>query len=315
MTREFPRPCVVASRCLGFDACRYDGAGIASPFLNRLRPYVRFQPVCPEVEIGLGTPRDPIRICMREGRKTLLQPSTQKDLTHAMHAFADAFLDGLSEVDGFILKSKSPSCGITDTKAFAGPASETPLALGAGLFAENVLARFGTLAVTDEAQLNEAEARAHFLTKLFALAGFRAVRKSKEPARLARYHTENKLLFLAYHQETMREMGRIAANHAKRAFGPLAADYENALLRALSRPPTRAAHVNALTHAAGHFSDKITSGEKKRFHAALEEYRAGGASPQIAFDTLREWIAHPGSPYLGAQTYFAPYPPALRGEG
>lgn len=107
-SREFPKPVLVVSRCLGFDACRWDGGKIPFPFLDRLKPYVEFRPVCPEMEIGLGAPRDPIRIHLEGGRKILQQPRTGRRLTRVMNAFSGRFLAGLEQADGFILKRGLP---------------------------------------------------------------------------------------------------------------------------------------------------------------------------------------------------------------
>ena len=315
MSRAFAKPVVVVSKCLEFEACRYNGERISSHFINRLKPYVRFRPVCPEVEIGLGTPRDPIRIYLQDERKSLYQPSTRKHLTQDMNAFAEQFLDGLKEVDGFILKAKSPSCAITDAKIFPAPASTGHIAQGSGLFAGAALEQFGARAFVDETGLNEPEVRAGFLTKIFTLAGFREVKKQGSMARLVRYHAENKLLFIAYHQETMREMGRIVANHENHAFGEVVSAYESALLRLLAHPPARASYVNALAHAMGHFPEKTSREEKSRFLATLEEYRAGKIPLSESLEMLREWSTRSGSKYLETQSLFEPYPRVLGGGG
>ncbi len=313
MSRAFPKPVVVVSKCLEFEACRYNGERISSSLIERLKPHVRFRPVCPEVEIGLGTPRDPIRIHLQDERKALYQPATKKDLTGDMNAFSKRYLASLEEVDGFILKAKSPSCAIDDAKVFPTATSANHTALGAGLFAGSALERFGARAFADEAGLNEPDVRGGFLTKIFALAAFREARESGRAARLVRYHAQNKLLFMAYHQETMREMGRIAANHEKNEFGEAAARYEDALLRLLARTPGQASWVNALTHAKGHLSEKIGGEEKKRFLDALEEYREGRIPLGEPLDMLREWSERFGSEYLEKQTIFEPYPRVLGG--
>ena len=311
MSRAFAKPVVVVSKCLEFEACRYNGERISSSFIERLKPHVRFRPVCPEVEIGLGTPRDPIRIYLQGERKALYQPATKKDLTRDMNAFAEKFLGSLEEVDGFILKAKSPSCAIDDAKIFPTLMSENEIAKGSGLFAGAALEAFGSRAFADEAGLNEPSVRAGFLTRIFTLAAFRKVKESGRAARLVRYHAENKLLFLAYHQETMREMGRITANFDKHGFGETAARYEDALLRLLARPPSRASWVNALAHAMGHVSEKISASDKARFLDALEEYRAGRIPLAEPLETLKEWTTRLGSEYLEKQTLFEPYPRVL----
>ena len=315
MSRAFAKPVVVVSKCLEFEACRYNGERISSSFIERLDPHVRFRPVCPEVEIDLGTPRDPIRIYLQDEKKALYQPDTRKHLTQDMTAFSGRFLADIEEVDGFILKSKSPSCAITDAKIFPAPASTGHIAQGSGLFAGAALEQFGARAFVDETGLNEPDVRAGFLTKIFTLAGFREVKKKGRAARLVRYHAENKLLFIAYHQETMREMGRIAANHEKREFGEVVSAYESALLRLLAHPPARASYVNALTHAMGHFSEKTSREEKSRFLDMVTRYREGKIPLREPLETLREWSARAGSEYLEAETLFEPYPRVLGGKG
>ncbi len=315
MSRAFPEPIIVVSKCLEFDACRYNGERIAFHFIERLKPHVRFRPVCPEVEIGLGTPRDPIRIYLQGEKKSLYQPRTQRYLTREMNAFSRRFLEGLKEVDGFILKAKSPSCAITDAKIFPAATSERPAGEGTGLFAEKALKKFAARAFVDEERLNDADGRAGFLTKIFTLAGFREIKQEGRTAGLVRYHAENKLLFLAYHQETMREMGRIVANHEKRTFDEVVSTYESALMRLLARPPARDSWVNALAHAMGHFSEKTGALEKTRFLDALDEYREGKIPLSEPLETLQEWSARFGSEYLEAQTLFEPYPRALCDEG
>ncbi len=314
MSRAFAKPVVVVSKCLEFEACRYNGERISSHFINRLKPYVRFRPVCPEVEIGLGTPRDPIRIYLQGEKKALYQPDTRKHLTRKITAFSGRFLADIEEVDGFILKAKSPSCAITDAKIFSAPASTGHIAQGSGLFAGAALEQFGARAFVDEAGLNEPDVRAGFLTKIFTLAGFREVKKSGRAARLVRYHAENKLLFMAYHQETMREMGRIAANHEKRELSEVVSLYESALLRLLAHPPARASWVNALAHAMGYFSEKTSREEKSRFLDMVTRYREGKIPLSESLEMLREWSTRSGSEYLEAQTLFEPYPRVLCGE-
>ncbi len=313
MSRAFPKPVVVVSKCLEFEACRYNGERISAPFIERLEPHVRFRPVCPEVAIGLSTPRDPIRIHLQDGKKRLYQPTTQRQLTRKMNTFSRRFLENIEEVDGFILKAKSPSCAITDAKIFPSAAAGDHVTLGSGLFAGAVLERFGARAFVDETELNDTEVREGFLTKIFALAAFREARESGHPASLTRYHAENKLLFLAYDQEIMRGMGHIAANREKYAFREAISTYEGALTRLLSRSPTRASWVNALTHAMGHFSKKNGSRDKALFLDAIEEYRQRKAPLYELIETLRGWIAHLGSKYLEAQTLFEPYPKELGG--
>ncbi|RMF90465.1 MAG: DUF523 domain-containing protein, partial [Nitrospinota bacterium] len=117
MTEE-SKPVVVISKCLEIAPCRYNGEMITDSFVQKLAPHVTFIPVCPEVEIGLGVPRHPIRLVTSQGETRLIQPATGQDLSASMQAFSRDFLSTLDEVDGFILKSRSPSCGLRDSKRY-----------------------------------------------------------------------------------------------------------------------------------------------------------------------------------------------------
>ena len=167
------RPIVVISRCIDFDSCRYNGQVVRASLREELEPHVELRPICPELEIGLGVPRDPVRIVRSGGGARMVQPSTGRDLTRSMDSFSRAYLGEVGDVDGFILKSRSPSCGIRDAKVFHSEAEEAAHHTGSGLFAARVLERFPHAAIEDEARLADPRVRDQFLTRLRTLASFR----------------------------------------------------------------------------------------------------------------------------------------------
>jgi len=210
--RDFARPRVIISRCIEFEKVRWDGQIIRSDFVRRLIPHVDPITVCPEVEIGLGVPRDSIRIVkLREGLR-LVQPSTGLDVTEKMQEFVDSFLDSIEEVDGFIMKSGSPTSGLGRIKVYPGLGKVAPIDKTAGFLGAEVKRRFPHLAVEDDGKLRNARIGEHFLRKIFTLAWFREIRGSEKMNELVRFQTENKLLFKAYSQKELREMDRIVAN-------------------------------------------------------------------------------------------------------
>jgi uncharacterized protein YbgA (DUF1722 family)/uncharacterized protein YbbK (DUF523 family) len=289
---------------------RYNGQKIRAPFVRSLAPHVELRPICPEVAIGLGVPRDPIRIVQVGEQKRLVQPSTGRDLTDSMERFADDFLGSLLEVDGFILKGRSPSCGIKDTKIHSGP-DGPPVGKEAGFFGRAVLERFPHAAVEDEGRLTNLRLRHHFLTVLFVRAAFRGVRASPSAAALVRFHASNKFLLLAHHQAASRVLGRIVASQAERPIQQTLAAYEEELTRALSRPVRPAAMVNALMHALGFFKKVLTSGEKAHFLETIEAYREERLTLGAPLTLLRSWTERTGEEWLAEQTLFAPYPEEL----
>jgi uncharacterized protein YbbK (DUF523 family) len=165
----------VVSRCLGFAACRYDGTMVDCPAVSRLKSNVRFIPVCPEIGIGLGVPRHPIMVVGTRGRRLLFQPATGRDLTARMKRFSGDFLKRLGPVDGFVLKSRSPSCGIRDAKVHSSkdPALARVIGRSFGLFAEAVIKRLPDAAVIDERRLSGRRALGRFMAGIRRTASLR----------------------------------------------------------------------------------------------------------------------------------------------
>lgn len=233
--KDFARPTVVVSRCLGFDACRYDGQMVPSRFTEALSRHAEVRTVCPEVEIGLGTPRDTIRIVKIDDALRLEQPATERDLTDEMVAFGERYLDGIGAVDGFVLKSRSPSCGVRDAEILT-PVAEGPApGRGPGFFAAAVLDRFPLAAVEDEGRLTDRRIRERFLTRLFVSADFRRARGGRSRANLADFHARHEPLLETANEEELRKLRGIVAGldgmpeeeawalyaeHLKRAIAP-----------------------------------------------------------------------------------------------
>ncbi|MBI4398245.1 MAG: DUF523 domain-containing protein [Candidatus Omnitrophica bacterium] len=159
--RKFEKPVVVLSKCLEFEACRYNGQVIPDSFIKKLIPHVDFMPVCPEVEIGLGTPRAPIRLVEEKEKIHLMQSGTLADVTHRMTSFSKKYLDSLKDVDGFILKSRSPSCGLKEVSVYRSLEKSASIGKRTGLFAEAVLNAFPGLAIEDEGRLLNLKIREH----------------------------------------------------------------------------------------------------------------------------------------------------------
>lgn len=308
---KWARPVVVLSRCLEYEPVRYNAQVIPYDFVRLLEPWVTFVPVCPELEIGLGVPRDPVRIVAGDGEARLIQPATDRDVTLEMNQFSERFLASLSDVDGFLLKNRSPSCGISDVKIYQGLSDSASSARGPGLFAGRVLERFPGLAIEDEGRLRNYRIREHFLTRLFSLASLRQVKANGSMKDIVRFHSENKFTLMGYSQKELRLLGRIVANPERRPFADLMADYETHFQAALARPPRSTSMINVFQHVAGYFSKHLTRKEKGLLESSIERYRAKQTPAAAVTAILRAWIARFEHDYLGAQTFFEPYPPDL----
>ena len=310
--RIFVTPRVVVSKCIEFEPCRYNAQIIASDFVKMLKPHVEFFPVCPESEIGLGVPRDSLRLVSQQETARLMQPKTGRDVTEEMKGFAQDFLSSLEGIDGFILKASSPTCGIKNTKVYPGTEKVAPTSkIGTGFFGNAVIERFSHLAVEDEGRLRNARIKEHFLKKLFTLARFRELKESPSMKDLINFHTENKFLLMSYNQAEMKAMGNIAANPDQKPISELIEDYEPHLFKALSRAPRYTSNINVLMHALGHFSDRLNDGEKAMFLDMLQRYREGKVTICPATTLLKAWTVRFDEEYLKSQTFFEPYPQDL----
>ena len=311
---HFPRPILVLSRCLELEPCRYNGERIPFDLVRELEPWVEYRPVCPEVEIGLGVPRDTIRLVAAGERTLLVQPATGRDVTVEMETFASGFVGGVGSVDGFILKSRSPSCGLGGVKVYDGSESRVSRRSEPRFFAGAVLARYGGLAVEDEGRLRNRRIREHFLTKLFALARLREIGGGGRMRDIVRLQSIYKFLLLAYGEKHLLGLGRIVANADRRSFADVFARYRTGFMAALASPPRPRTFINVFQHIAGFFSEGLTAGEKAHFGNLVARFRSGRTAASSVTSLLESWAVRFEAGYILDQAVFAPFPEALVSE-
>lgn len=311
MNEDFPKPIVIISKCLGFEKCRYDGSIINDHFVKSLQNYVDFVTVCPEKEIGLGVPRDPVRLVQEEGQKRLFQPATGRDASGEMNKYIDDFLENLQAADGFILKHRSPSCGLSSVKIYYGFEEKVNHFRGRGMFGEAIVDNFGMYPVEDEGRLRNFSIRENFLIKLFTVARFREIKENPQANKLVDFHTNNKFLFMAHNQNKMRELGRITANSERIKPKDLFYRYEEKMLDLLKTVPKFTAWINVLQHAFGYISDGLSSDEKEFFMNAVEEYRDERIPLSVLIKLIKSWALRFENDYLLRQSFLNPYPTEL----
>ncbi|MFC7371658.1 YbgA family protein [Fictibacillus iocasae] len=310
--REYARPRLVVSQCLEFDACRYNGDMIHNAVVKRLMDFVDFVPVCPEVEIGLGTPRETIRIVGRDGVHKLLQPATGNDVTEAMSQFSDRYLNGVSATDGFILKSRSPSCGLKEVRVYAGVEKGPAIGHASGLFGGKVMERFGVYAVEEEGRLNNFTIRDRFYTKIFTLASFRALKEGGGGIdELHEFHERNLYLFMAYSNPTLKVLDRILKSSGEREEVEVMALYEKALLKLFNRAARYDSNLNVAQAIATQFDGKVSDGEMAFFHELADKYSDKKEPFSSIVTLLKSWAVRFEDDRMLRQTFFAPYPEKL----
>ncbi len=308
---SFVKPRIIISKYIEFDFCRFNSQIIRSEIVSKLKSYVEFLALCPEVEIGFGVPREPIRIIEKQGKKFLLQPSTGRDVSCQMSSFAQQFLSTQHNIDGFLLKSQSPSCGTRDVKIYPAVTHSAAIRRDAGFFGEDVLRQFPFLAVEDEMRLQNPIIREHYLTKIYTFASFRNIKETPSLQQLLQFHTENKYLLMEYSQKELRILGNIQANQEKQHLSKVFADYEQHLHAAFSKAPRYTSQINVLDHAFGYISHELSGKEKKFYSDLIEKFRNGQITFSVPINLVRSWMIRFEQSYLFPQTFFQPYPDEL----
>lgn len=311
MGTTFPKPRIFVSKCLGFEKCRWNGEILQDAFVDKLKTFVEYITVCPECEIGLGVPRDPIRIVLEKDTYKLMQLNTGKDVSDSMGRFSSKYLASIDDIDGFILKDRSPSCGLKDVKVYKSLKPSSSVERTSGFFAKEVLKHFPNSAVDTEARLTNLSIREHFLTKAFTLAKFRSLFDNPQMKHIVQYHAENKFLLMAYSQKELSNLGNIVANIDKRKPNEVLEEYGKHLRLALFKPPKFTSTINVIIHAFGYFSKNLSKKEKEFFLNSLEEYRREQVPLSVPIKLLRADIIRFEVGYLSQQTFFEPYPADL----
>jgi uncharacterized protein YbgA (DUF1722 family)/uncharacterized protein YbbK (DUF523 family) len=277
-----------------------------------MKRHVRFLPVCPEMEIGMGVLRERIVIVRNDRRLTLYQPATGRRLTRIMNRFARDYLKSLDGVDGFILKSRSPSCAISDVKQFEGPQSDAKTVnRGPGLFAARVLSQFGHLAIEDERRLEDSQIRDRWLTKLFTLADFRLVRKTGSLSRLTAFHAFHRYLLQVHSRKHTDELDRLLSDMDSSVPVGIWRRYEDHLRAALQKAPRLASVTRVAGIAFRHYAPHLDVAEKRRFRRLLHSYRSGHTPLSGIRKTIQVWGVRYDKSLIRAHSFFRPYPAAL----
>jgi uncharacterized protein YbgA (DUF1722 family)/uncharacterized protein YbbK (DUF523 family) len=286
---------------------------IASETVKRLQAHAEMYAVCPEMEIGLGIPREPLRLVEKRDKVHLTQPSTGHDVTEEMHTFTERFLKSLPALDGIILKDRSPSCGLKNVSIYTELEAPIPNRRERGLFAHEIVTCFPQLPNTTEKDLASTRLRDHFLSQIYAVAEFRAVRNHETTKNLLQFHAENKYLLNAYHRTEFKTLTDLATNRKERSFDVVVREYEEHLLLALSRPPRVTSHLAVLRHALTHFADAAIPGrDREKLEELMKAYHRGEKPLSAPRTMIHEWIVAYDEDYLSQQTYFEPYPTALQ---
>jgi uncharacterized protein YbgA (DUF1722 family)/uncharacterized protein YbbK (DUF523 family) len=299
------RPRVGVSSCLLGEPVRFNGGHSRSRFLtDELGQYVDWVPYCPEIEIGLGSPRETLRLT---SESRLVNRSGGADHTDAMAA-----LPLPVGLDGYVFKAKSPSCGLRGIPRYADHGQPSDHR-GQGLFAHRVTSRFPLLATEDEGRLNDAVLREEFTERIFAFARLRELLAGPwQPRDLVSFHARHKFQLLSHDPVRYRGAGRVVAAAGSAPRPVTETGYRDLFTGAMLTRATRGRHANTLQHAVGHIGRELDRGRRADLAARIESFRHGTDPLSVPVAILAHYASDGTLPWLAGQTYLQPYPAGLR---
>ncbi len=292
------------SSCLLGQPVRFDGGHKRHDFLvDTLGPRVEFVAVCPEVELGLGTPRQTLRL-IRRGDDVRMVMADGHDYTTAMRAYARRRVEQLKDEDlsGYVLKKDSPSCGMVRVKVYDQHGS--PSRGGRGLYAEALLERWPHLPVEEEGRLFDEALRENFLERVVAYHRLQSLFAGRwTVGGLVAFHTAHKLAVLAHSTEGYRRLGRLVADATQMPRAELRDAYTAGLMEAMRLIATPRKHTNVMQHMLGYFRPMLDAGDRNELLTAIEDYRLGRISRLVPMTLLRHHVRRCQVAYLAGQTY------------
>lgn len=293
------------SSCLLGHEVRYNGGHKRDRYITDvLAEHFEFVPFCPEVAIGLGIPRPTLRLLgSAQSPRAVYSEDPDFDVTDALADYGrDIGQNSAPGLSGYILKSKSPSCGMERVKVYSPKGS--PFTTSSGIYAQALMQAQPLLPVEEEGRLNDDGLRDNFIERVFIYHRWQSLQAQGMTAKdLIAFHTEHKFLLLAHNQQVYRSIGRLVAEAGTLPIDELCATYIEQLMQALRQPATRNNHVNVLLHLAGYFKKQLDQRDKEELQDAIENYRSGELPLIVPLTLIRHHQRRHSDTYLADQRY------------
>jgi uncharacterized protein YbgA (DUF1722 family)/uncharacterized protein YbbK (DUF523 family) len=301
------------SSCLLGEAVRFDGGHKRDAFLaDTFGRFVEWVPVCPEVECGMGTPREPMHLVRTSAGIRLMTVETNLDLTPQMDSYAERRVERLRSegLSGYVLKKDSPSCGLERVKVYNG--RRVPAKSGRGLFAAKLVEWLPNLPIAEEGRLSDPRVRENFVERVFAYWRLQGLFSGRwTPRALVEFHTAHKLVLMAHSPRAYRALGRLVAKAGSMSRGELERSYTNGFMSALSVIATRARHASVLQHMARYFNGSLDLDARSELSTAIADYRRGVVPLMAPIILMRHYVRSQHVSSLAGQVYLDPHPQEL----
>ena len=307
------RPRLGISACLLGKNVRFDGGHKQDALLcATLGRFVEWVPVCPEIEVGMGVPRESVRLVGAPDDPKIIAERSGKDWTVAMRRFAAIRTRDLAalRLSGYVFKKNSPSCGVERVRLY--DAKNMPSRHGRGIFAAAVMKTLPLLPVEEEGRLNDLALRENFVERVFAYHRWQSALAGTKSARaLVNFHTRHKFLLLAHSERHYQRLGRLVAGIEKNSLRVTYEEYGQNFMEGLAVRASAKKHANVLDHLMGYFSEELSAAERRELVELIREFRTG-LLPLVAPITLiQHYVKKYEVAYLSDQIYLAPTPKEL----
>ena len=301
------------SSCLLGENVRFDGGHKLHSYIeSTLGQYFEFQPFCPELAIGLGVPRKPIRLVRTAGDDSVrcvgvVEP--ERDFTAALTNIAHEQLPAQKGLCGYILKKGSPSCGMERVKVYSG---KMPTTDGAGIFAATMMANLPHLPVEEEGRLGDSRLRENFIQRVYVTWRWRQMlAEGLSVAALVDFHARHKLIIMSRDQRAVRELGQLVAGTTKANVRDNAPVYHGNLMKTLKKVATVRNQVNVLQHIQGYLKKHLDKEDKAELVQCIDNYRLGMVPLIVPITLLNHHFRRNPDEYITRSWYMQPYPSEL----
>lgn len=305
------KPNILISACLLGEKVRHDGGHKLDRWLSdELSQFVNFIPICPEVAMGLGTPRATLRLVSDHdiSYKKMVESESGKDVTELYHKTAEKILESLPEIHGAILTHKSPSCGVKTTKIYHEK-SGMIIKKGNGLFADSLAHSHLMIPIIDSGLICDPLLKENFFRKVFCLFEFSKIKDKS--ADIQDFHQRFKYFLMEHDPKSVAKLGNIAANRDR--LSHVKASYSEVLKETLlHKGPSYKKRLNVFYHLLGYFKNDLSSIEKKHITDKFEDYRNNRTSYLSILELFRFLVTSKSKEYLSNQVLLGPYPDQLK---
>lgn len=299
--------------CTIGNAVRYNGeAKKRHRFIDKLAEHVTLVPFCPEVGIGLGIPRETIRLVNTDaGTRAMDSGTSTKDHTDALAAFADKTVAQNPDLAGYVLVKNSPSCGMSRMKLYTveGELFDNS---GVGIFAKRLVELRPNLPVEEDGRLNDGPLRESFAARVYVYQDWLETRAGGLTAdKLVKFYARYKYMIMAHHIASYQELGPMLADAGNRDPVELGEEMITTIMNALKKPASRKGYTNALQHLRGYLKRALSPDEKQDIDRSIEQYRQGIVPLIVPMNLLQYQFNRYPNEYIAGQVIMQPYPEEL----